>query len=320
MTQTLYIFRGLPASGKSTIAQKMVDKSYGSIVRIERDMLRDQLFNNRFYTLKQSGWDISQEEFDLYLSVRENTITQVQYSMVSTALNTNKSVIISDTNLPAKVVKGWITVANKHNVAYEIVNFDDVDIDTLIKRDAARPNAVGEEVIRRMAKDHLVKGKLRPVVHTPVKVLEVEPYDNPTELPSAVIVDIDGTMAQMSGRSPYEWHRVGEDAPVDAVIDAVRSAFKAGHHIIVMSGRDGSCRQLTNQWVWDHTGIVPAFYDLFMRAEGDNRKDDLVKYELFNAHVRDKYHVKYVLDDRDQVVRMWRKLGLHCFQVAEGAF
>jgi len=33
-----------------------------------------------------------------------------------------------------------------------------------------------------------------------------------------------------------------------------------------------------------------------------------------------KYHVEFVLDDRNQVVNFWRYLGLTCFQVAEGDF
>ncbi len=198
MTQKMYIFRGLPASGKSTIAQGMVDKGQGSIVRIERDMLRDQLYGSlgRLYS-RPMDWDhMTDEEFDLFRSARETTVTQVQHSMVSAALDAAKSVIVSDTNLPAKVVKGWITMAKKHNVAYEIVNID-VDVDECVRRDAGRQNSVGEETIRRMASSHFHKGKLRPIVEPEVKTWSVEPYDNPEDLPSAVIVDIDGTLAKM---------------------------------------------------------------------------------------------------------------------------
>jgi predicted kinase len=317
MTQTLYIFRGLPASGKSTIAQGMVDKGFGSVVRIERDMLRDQLYNGRIYT-RPDDWNMTDEEFKVFLREREDTITQVQNSMVSAALKSGKSVIVSDTNLPAKTVKSWIAMARKHNVLYEIVELDYVSVEECINRDKYRENAVGEEVIRRMADAHLSKGKLRKVEEPKeYNILQIEPYDNPIELPSAIIVDIDGTLAKMSGRSPYEWMRVGEDEPVEAVIDVVNAAVKSGHAIIVMSGRDGSCYDITNTWLIKHLGHN---FHLFMRAEGDNRKDDLVKYELFNQDVRNKFHVKYVLDDRDQVVAMWRNLGLPCFQVAYGNF
>jgi hypothetical protein len=57
-----------------------------------------------------------------------------------------------------------------------------------------------------------------------------------------------------------------------------------------------------------------------MRAAGDTRADAVVKRELFDAHIRDRYAVTAVFDDRDSVVAMWRGLGLTVFQVAYGAF
>lgn len=61
-------------------------------------------------------------------------------------------------------------------------------------------------------------------------------------------------------------------------------------------------------------------YELHMRPAGDRRRDSIVKAELFDRHVRDQYRVLVVLDDRKQVVEMWRSLGLTCLQVAEGDF
>ena len=58
-----------------------------------------------------------------------------------------------------------------------------------------------------------------------------------------------------------------------------------------------------------------------MRAADDKRRDDAVKYDLFNEHVRDKFRVNLVLDDRAQVIRLWRDmLGLPTWQVAKGTF
>jgi hypothetical protein len=65
-------------------------------------------------------------------------------------------------------------------------------------------------------------------------------------------------------------------------------------------------------------GIKPA--GVFMRATGDQRKDSIIKQELFDRHILGKYNIKFVLDDRNQVVNMWRSLGLTVFQVAEGDF
>jgi hypothetical protein len=62
-------------------------------------------------------------------------------------------------------------------------------------------------------------------------------------------------------------------------------------------------------------------YDaLFMRPAGDSRKDSIVKRELFDRHVAGRWAVRGVIDDRRQVVEMWRAMGLMCAQVAPGDF
>ena len=66
---------------------------------------------------------------------------------------------------------------------------------------------------------------------------------------------------------------------------------------------------------------LPKSWSLNMRAADDYRKDDEVKYEMYKKYVENKYFVHYVLDDRNQVVDMWRnKCDLNCFQVAPGDF
>jgi hypothetical protein len=188
----------------------------------------------------------------------------------------------------------------------------------LYDRDADRQHSVGEKVIGDMWSRYTKNGKISEVdVSKEMNAsFVIEPYVEDPNLPWVVIADIDGTLAKMADRSPYQWDRVGEDEPVAAVVAAVDAAYLAGDAIIVMSGRDGSCRQITEDWL----DVAIDWDELHMRAEGDNRKDDIVKYELFNKHIRGKYNVRYVLDDRRQVVVMWRKLGLACFQVADGDF
>lgn len=322
MTQRMIITRGLPGSGKSTWAKKVVAQN-SNYIRVERDLIRDQLFGNRIYT-KPVEWTMTDEEFKAYFNMRESLVTKVQGAMVTSALDAEKSVIISDTNLRSQHVRAWAKLAASKGVEVEIKEFN-VSLELLISRDFGRQfkvgeHSVGEEVIRKMWNDSTFKGKLRTVDISKElsESLAIEPYDNPNDLPKAIIVDIDGTLAKMGNRSPYEWHRVGEDSPVDSVIDAVHAASMFNRKVIIMSGRDSSCREQTVKWLNKNLGI--CWHKLFMRAEGDNRKDDLVKYELFNNNVRGKYHIRYVLDDRDQVVAMWRKLGLACFQVNYGNF
>lgn len=136
---------------------------------------------------------------------------------------------------------------------------------------------------------------------------------------SAWMVDVDGTLALRGGRSPYDWRSVGDDLPNSPVVTTVQAlaAHSEISAIIVISGRHEQARQLTLSWLDRHS--IPHD-ELFMRADGDFRPDEVVKQELFEEMVEPYYRVLGVLDDRDRVVKMWRRLGLVCFQVAEGSF
>jgi len=133
------------------------------------------------------------------------------------------------------------------------------------------------------------------------------------------LVDVDGTLALSPHRDPYDWRSADKDLPNAPVITAVQalSAHPEVSSIVAVSGRNEIARGLTETWLSLHN--VP-FSELFMRADGDFRPDDLVKEELFRRHIEPRYHVIGAIDDRDRVVKMWRRLGLVCFQVAEGDF
>lgn len=138
-----------------------------------------------------------------------------------------------------------------------------------------------------------------------------EPYRSP-----AIICDLDGTIALMQERGPFEWHRVNEDAPNAVVIDLLRR-YEDTHDIIIVSGRSDECRYETVDWLREHR---VSWNQLFMRRAGDFRKDAEVKRELYDEHIAGRYDVTFCLDDRNQSVEFWRSLGLVCFQVAPGDF
>lgn len=135
----------------------------------------------------------------------------------------------------------------------------------------------------------------------------------------AIICDIDGTLAlRTSDRSPFDWMRVKEDGLNIPVASVVSSMKHAAAKVILFSGRDSICRKLTEEWLEEY---AIEYDELFMRKHLDNRKDTLVKSEMFQNNIKDKYDVFFVLDDRDRVVDMWRKAWhLACFQVAPGDF
>lgn len=138
-------------------------------------------------------------------------------------------------------------------------------------------------------------------------------------LPVAWIVDIDGTLSLHGSRDPYDWRLASADEPNRPVVLAVQAlaAHREVSAIIAVSGREEKSRRITAKWLTDWG--VP-YDELLMRADGDYRPDEVIKEEIYRQQLQHRFSIAAVIDDRDRVVRMWRRIGLVCFQVAEGAF
>jgi hypothetical protein len=213
-------------------------------------------------------------------------------------------------------VRQWRDFAREQGVELEFKVFE-IDLEEAIRRDCGREHPVGEAHLRQVAERFLRKGQVQDVPEQGGPAVRL--YQPVPGTPPAIMVDLDGTLALMDGRSPFDWSRVGEDAPNRPVVEAVAAARAQGVRIVYCSGRDEAARADTEAWLAEHAGRTPD-EPLFMRPAGDSRKDSIVKAELFDAHIRDEYDVRFVLDDRNQVVLMWRGLGLTVFQVAPGDF
>lgn len=265
---------------------EQLKKQKNSYKRVNKDDLRSML--------DAGQWSKDSER--LVLKVRDYIVIE--------ALQNGKHVIVDDTNLAPKHEETMRDIAKMYGAQLEVRWFD-VDLDEAIKRDAQREKSVGEQVIRDMYKRWIQKDE-------PTPKYEWIPGGEPV-----VICDIDGTLALMSGRSPFDWSRVGEDDVNEPVANLLCDMAQLGHKIILLSGRDGSCREQTEQWLHKHK--IP-YYTLLMRAAGNNEKDSIIKRRLFDENIAGRYNVRFILDDRNQVVKMWREMGLPCFQVAEGNF
>lgn len=276
------LLRGLPASGKSTYAKELVSKNH-NWVRVNKDDLRAMMNNGEF-----SG-------------KLEKQVIRTEREIAENALKLGKNVVIDDTNFNPTHEEYFRDLAVRYKAEFEVKLFD-TPLEVCIERDNKRSNGVGETVIRRMYNQYL---KSEPAV-----------YEHDRSLPAAIICDIDGTLAHMTDRSPYDWSRVYQDE-VDPIIRKLLDTIKYKYFIILTSGRDEICREETNKWLREND--VP-YGMLLMRPEGDIRKDSIIKREIFETHIRPYYNVEFVLDDRNQVVEMWRSLGLKCLQVAEGDF
>lgn len=134
----------------------------------------------------------------------------------------------------------------------------------------------------------------------------------------AIICDIDGTLAHMQDRDPYDYDKVDTDV-VDKTIKNILRVFYGtnDYAILIVSGREDTCKQETIGWLSKN---YVMYDELFMRKHGDYRPDEVIKKEIYDKHIKDKYDVEFVLDDRNKVVKMWREIGLKCLQVEEGDF
>lgn len=137
-----------------------------------------------------------------------------------------------------------------------------------------------------------------------------------------IVVDLDGTVAERDPQSPYDDSSIDSREPIKAIIELVLDLYASGYGIIFVSGRKYNTRQKTVAWIEQHMMLEEGNdYHLFMRGDDDNRSDDKIKLQIWEDCIDGKFpNIKFVLDDRDQVVKMWRSLGLTCLQVADGNF
>jgi len=293
--------RGLPASGKTTWANEQMsvfpEKRY---IRVNRDDIRKLLHNDEF------------------TNSNEKLTRRARNRLIRLGIESDRNVIVDDTNLVPSTMASLKELAEELKVTFEVMDFTDVSLEECIDRDQKRQNPVGKKVIMRMYNDFLKE--------------DVTPnwYKSESKLPSCIICDLDGTLSLFKGdwipkenqRSPYDWMRCANDLGNEPIKWLLHVAFVGEHQysdlkIILLSGREDSAKAETIKFLKNN---FVHYNELHMRKAGDSRDDRIVKQELYEAHIKDKYFVRFVLDDRDRVVNLWRDLGLTCLQVAPGDF
>lgn len=141
-----------------------------------------------------------------------------------------------------------------------------------------------------------------------------------------IIIDLDGTLSNATKRRKYVtskpknfdkfYKNLIHDKPNMWCLD-ILNKFYPTHQIILVSGRPDTYERLTKQWLnqWNI-----RYDELLMRKEGDYRADWIVKKEIYNNHIADQIRIEFAIDDRQQVVDMWRRNGIVCLQCDDGKF
>ena len=303
---------GVSGSGKSTWAKWHID-NHPNTIRVNRDKLREMLYS---YEPKDAFKYYASSD----LRERENTITQYEDNIIKNALINGSDIIVDATHLEARYCNRFKNFAV--HVEYKVFS---CDLPTCIARDANRERQVGKAIIRKQY-DKFSKLVMKFDFGNWAPSDECYLDDNSTmiplqinnnySLPGCVIFDIDGTLAIKGTRSPYDWARVGEDKVNHAVAYALRAHFDVQNHIVICTGRDGSCGVETQKWLADNN--IP-YHRFYIRPAGNNEKDYIIKERMWREIAKELY-IECLYDDRDQVTFHGRNLGLDVFQVNYGAF
>ena len=301
---------GIPGSGKSTWAKEQIAKDSSNWIRINNDDLRNS-FNN---------YNMSSDTEKLIQSTRDFLIKE--------ALKRNKNVIIDNVNIKSKQFEAACKIASNLNIDVQVFEKPFfVTLDEAIERNSKRiGNAcVPQDVIEKFWK--LSGGASHKFYQPKTKTFtkntasqNILPQNSwKSDLPFAVVCDLDGTLQKNHGRSFYDASTCDKDIPNIPVIEFIKMAHKEGKQIIFMSGREDVYKNPTENFFKLHLPEVP--YLLYMRKTNDQRKDSVVKLEMFDEFIKDKYNVLAWFDDRNQVVNMIRdQLNITCFQVDYGDF
>ena len=304
MTKNLQILIliGAPGSGKSTFARYFL--------RTEENWMR--LCRDDFRTMQFSTGNLSNHE--------EQLIAEMIDAAVDTLLAKKSNVLLDATHCRAEYINHYIERFNHlADITFKVF---DVDAATIAERCEKRFRNTGKEIPASVQKkfiNELEKLKKEFDFSTRPKCSSIETNTvQDANLPKAILCDLDGTLALMHNRDPYDATHCDEDFLNEPVAKVLQTFYGNGYQILLISGREDRFEKPTIRFLEKYA--IP-YHRLWMRKSKDFRKDAIIKKELFDAEISGKYFIEFVLDDRNQVVEMWRKqLRLPCFQVNYGNF
>ena len=300
----LLILVGAPGSGKSTFARYFL-RTEDNWIRVNRDDFRLMQFGD-----------------SLMIPFYEERISKMVEASVLTLLKSDTNVIIDATNTSLRTIQDMIhTYTEYADISFKVF---DLPVDELVKRCDKRYEETGKFISKSVVERNVanLKHTLEKFDFAPIpRKVQVSTTSYATQdknLPKAVICDLDGTLSLLNGRDPYNAATCDNDLLNEPVAAALKMAKQQGYQVILLSGREDKFREPTMRFLDKHQ----IGYDLLlMRTSNDFRKDNIIKRELFEGEIQGKYFVEFLLDDRNQVVDMWRKdLHLPCFQVNYGDF
>jgi len=318
----IIVLVGISGSGKSTFAKKYCYSKNNTII-VSRDNVRMLLFGH-------NEQDLNEYYKDNRIKKKESIVSNHIDVIIRKAIRDGFDIIADNTHLSEKYINNY----KKYAVPIEVVVFDDVDKEKCLHLDGLRNygKAVGEEIINKqwkqfeslLSKIDTIKEDIRNYnsflnnIMISSKKAE-ESFEDKFFKNSAIIVDIDGTIAHADGRNLFDFSKVIDDVP-DRPLNHLLAIINQGmfnfEDIIICSGREETCREDTEKWL-DKNDF--SYSKLYMRKKGDYRKDWMVKAEMWEE-IQKTHNIVMMIDDRAQVVDFARRLGYKVAQVDYGEF
>ncbi|MBP6236171.1 MAG: AAA family ATPase [Saprospiraceae bacterium] len=298
----LLILVGPPGSGKSTFAKYHL-RTEENWFRVNRDDLRSMQFSQE---------NLSEDE--------EALLTKMVDSVIISLLNNKVNVVVDATHTRKEFLNQYISKFNHlADISFKLFEVETEELkQRVIQRHQETGKFIPPNVLKRFIEQYEnIKNtfdfSMRPKVR-PENIIRTQ---DPS-LPKAIICDLDGTLALLNGRSPFDASKCDQDLPNIPVVNMVKNYYQLGYKILLVSGREDVYQPQTEKWL---ARLNISYTELIMRKAGDYRKDAIIKREIFETFIDGKYFVELVLDDRNQVVDLWRNdLQLPCFQVFYGDF
>lgn len=298
----LLILVGAPGSGKSDFAKYLV-RSHLNWVRVCRDDFRRMQFSQSFL-----------------LDEMEKTVSEMMFAAIERLLNMKLNVIVDGTHTKAAYLDKYIEYFG-HMADIEFKVFEE-SFDELLERCNKRMLETGKKVTQK-ALTHHMEGVSQLKDNYDFSLKPCEPRLNETiqqdqSLQKAIICDLDETLVLSEGRGGPDVSNQGKYR-INTVAAEILSLYRqSDHHVLLLSGREEKHRTATVQFL-EKQGI--AYHELWMRPKDNHVEESVLKRFLYITKIENKYSVSLVLEDRNQVVDMWRtEVQLPCFQVFYGSF
>ena len=300
----LILTRGIPGSGKSTWAKAWVAEDPEHRIRLNWDDMRNML--GPYWVPSREGINKSM----LWNAVNTAAYCTVPYDIVLDNMNLNPK--------SWNEAEDWINTYNKssHAIGIDVqyvLEFKDffTPVEECIRRDAKRPNPIGEKTIKDIWR------RYRHFIQTTAVENMVAKLRPATDKPRCVVVDMDSTMCFNLTKRPWYGEGAAEgmidDIPNTGVVEIVK-ALQDTYPIIVATGRDTSQAGVTIDWL-SKQGITPTAS--FFRTQGDYRTGVEIKRGQIELILKD-YDIVAIFEDCEPIVQMYRDMGLTVLQPNKG--